>query len=244
MNHHIQVNLPKNRYFALLYAMGSTLLLTVALFICQTGFLWGFGYFAGLDVLNASHHGVLVSMATISTCITMSLLCVGLAFWRDGRRMWQILGVRPFYWRSLAVCLWWLLLFLVLSELIIHVLGRTPMAFMDRLMSTAHLPLLVVAMTVVAPIYEELMFRGVLFDAWRQVFGVYSEKISILCASIINSVLFASIHLQYTLFEMGIIFGLSLIFCYTRVYCRSIIAPILLHIFNNGLAMVMYLLYT
>lgn len=231
------------RPFALLYATVSTLLLIAALFVCQTAFVWGFGHLTGMNLLSASRHGMVVAVATIATGVVLSLLCVLLAYWRDGRRVWQVLGVRPFYWRSLAVCLWWLSLFLVVSEFVTHALGRTPMAFMDALMSTAHLPLLVVAMVVVAPIYEELIFRGVLFDAWHQVFARFGENIAIICASMISSALFAVVHLQYAAFEMGMVFGLSLVFCYARVYCRSLIAPILLHIFNNGLAMAMYLFY-
>ena len=60
-------------------------------------------------------------------------------------------------------------------------------------------------------------------------------------ASVITSLVFAVMHLQYGLYEISTIVVLALIFCYARYKSGSLFLPIALHIFNNGLAMWQYL---
>lgn len=220
------------------------LFMIMLLFVCQTGFVWLIGDINQMTLINASHHGGVVSLSIVMTACVMSLTALLLIYQRVRGQIWQFLGVRPFYWRTLAVCTWWLALFLVLSEFITHALGRTPLDFMDALVGTAWLPLLVVATVVIAPIYEELVFRGMMFGMIQDACSTHGIKTANLIASVISSLLFAIIHVQYEWFEMGVIFVLAMIFCYARIHCRSLIAPMLLHILNNGVAMVVYLYTT
>ena len=99
--------------------------------------------------------------------------------------------------------------------------------------------LLILTMVVIAPIYEEVMFRGILWSAVREQFegakGVW-------VTSLITSILFAIIHLQYEIYEMSVIFLLALLLSYARARSNSLYLPIILHIINNGVAMWMYLI--
>ncbi|MCP3897075.1 CPBP family intramembrane glutamic endopeptidase [Moraxella sp.] len=218
------------------------LLLILFMFISQTAYVWLFGRVLGLSLMAGSRHGVVVSLSIMTSALTLSVIGLIMArcHARDGLTEW--LGFRPFYWRHLAVCTWWLALFLVVSEFITHALGRAPMTFMDGMMSTANLPLLILATVVIAPIYEELIFRGVMFGLVKDAIHPNNPYNSLI-ASLITSALFALVHVQYGAFEMGEIFGLAMIFCYARIHCDSLIAPTLLHILNNGLAMAVYLFY-
>lgn len=218
------------------------LLLILLMFISQTAYVWVFGRMLDLSLIAGSRHGVVVSLSVIASALTLSMVGLIMATYHARDRLVKWLGIRPFYWRHLAVYTWWLALFLVVSEFITHTLGRAPMTFMDGMISTANLPLLVLATVVIAPLYEELIFRGVMFGLIKDAIHPNNHHAS-LTASVITSALFSLVHVQYGAFEMGVIFGLAMIFCYARIRCDSLIAPILLHVLNNGLAMAVYLFY-
>lgn len=115
-------------------------------------------------------------------------------------------------------------------------LNREPMAFMDELVSTAHpFWLLGVAIIVVVPIYEEMMFRGFMWT------GLAQSAVGMWGASLITSVIFAWIHFQYGWFEVLSIITLAMLFSYARAISGSLWLPIALHMINNGLAMLEFL---
>lgn len=97
-----------------------------------------------------------------------------------------------------------------------------------------------VILVVVAPIAEELIFRGWLYGKLRAVLStkladVWSMVISILLVS----VLFGIIHLQW---NVGVnVFAMSVALCGLREITGTIYAGILTHMLKNGVAF--YLLY-
>lgn len=149
------------------------------------------------------------------------------------------LAIQPFLPRiALAVLSLWVI-FLIISESITYLLDKNPSAFVDSLYFTAEPKwLLILVMVIIVPIYEEFVFRGVIWSALReQLVG----KRGVLLASVVTSLLFAIIHLQYDYYEMSVIFILALLFSYARYKSGSIIVPIIIHIINNGMAMWQYL---
>jgi membrane protease YdiL (CAAX protease family) len=86
----------------------------------------------------------------------------------------------------------------------------------------------VISVAIVAPIIEELFFRGFIFNSLQKV---YSQNTTNLIASLI----FACIHLQFNviipLFILGYIIG------YIRIKTNSVIPCIIFHIINNSLAL-------
>ena len=95
-------------------------------------------------------------------------------------------------------------------------------------------------LVVVAPIAEEMIFRGWLYGKLR---AKLSEKVSNVAGMIISillvSVLFGVVHLQW---NVGVnVFALSVVLCGLREITGTIYAGILLHMLKNGVAF--YLLY-
>jgi len=86
---------------------------------------------------------------------------------------------------------------------------------------------------VVAPVVEELLFRGILLPAISRLTGVRA-------AILIVSVLFAIVHGSY-LPQTVIFFILSMAFSLAYIYRRSIIAPIAMHAFFNSLTVAVIL---
>lgn len=87
-----------------------------------------------------------------------------------------------------------------------------------------YMGLLFIAMVIVAPILEELMFRGILLDR-------LSLKLSPLWAIAITSLIFGLLHHDYV---GNIIFGIVL--CLIRLRDRTLFAPILIHMLSNLIA--------
>lgn len=81
---------------------------------------------------------------------------------------------------------------------------------------------------VLPAIGEEFFFRGVLLRLFREWTG------NVHVAVIISAFLFSALHLQFFGFVPRFILGMFL--GYLFVWTRSIWAPVLVHFFNNGLA--------
>ena len=95
-------------------------------------------------------------------------------------------------------------------------------------------------LVVVAPIAEEIIFRGWLYGRTREkLLKKYSNKISVVISIILVSLLFGIVHMQW---NVGIsVFALSLVLCALREITGTIHAGILLHMLKNGIAF--YLLF-
>ena len=86
---------------------------------------------------------------------------------------------------------------------------------------------------VVAPVVEEVLFRGMLFDMIRSRAGLAA-------AFLLSSLVFAVMHLQPAVMAVALPSGMVL--CYAYIKTRSIFSCILLHMMNNALAMALNVL--
>ena len=90
-------------------------------------------------------------------------------------------------------------------------------------------------LVVVAPIAEELIFRGYLYGKMREKFSqITSEIWSVIISALLVSIVFGIVHMQW---NVGVnVFAMSLVACALREYTGTIYAGILLHMIKNGLA--------
>ncbi|EPY7206026.1 CPBP family intramembrane glutamic endopeptidase [Klebsiella quasipneumoniae] len=85
-------------------------------------------------------------------------------------------------------------------------------------------------LAAIIPFYEEVFYRGCLFDALTSVF-----KGRLFFPSIITSVIFSFMHTQYSgIMPFLIMFFISLILINARLTCNNIISPIFLHCTMNS----------
>ena len=94
------------------------------------------------------------------------------------------------------------------------------------------------ALAVIAPIAEEIIFRGWLYDKLRKTIP---GKLSILISIILVSTLFGLIHGQLNVAVN--VFALSVIACLLREITGSIYAGIYLHIIKNIIAFLLVYVY-
>ncbi len=93
--------------------------------------------------------------------------------------------------------------------------------------------LFVVPVAVLAPLSEELLFRGILLpwlSRWMPAWGAVA----------VSGVLFGALHFHYGLFLLVTVFY-GLVLGWARVSSRSLRAPILLHMLINGVGSVVLL---
>lgn len=81
----------------------------------------------------------------------------------------------------------------------------------------------------IAPIAEEVIFRGYFFDVLKRSFGAY-------LTILLTSVIFALVHgpqLKFELIPLGAVFTIGLVLGYFRYESRSILPPIAFHFLAN-----------
>ena len=97
-----------------------------------------------------------------------------------------------------------------------------------------------IILIVVAPIAEELIFRGWLYGKLRPMLSArMSDRASMLISIFLVSLLFGIVHLQW---NVGVnVFAMSIVLCGLREITGTVYAGILTHMIKNGVAF--YLLY-
>ena len=90
-------------------------------------------------------------------------------------------------------------------------------------------------LVVVAPIAEEIVFRGWLYGKMREkIASEYSNKVSMVVSILLVSLLFGAVHGQW---NVGVnVFAMSVVLCGLREITGTIYAGILLHMLKNGVA--------
>lgn len=102
-----------------------------------------------------------------------------------------------------------------------------PSWMQDVYRSAVFPPLLLTAIIVVAPLLEELFFRGFVFE------GLRHSLLGDVGTIVVTALVWASIHLQYGWFYLGHIFVLGLLLGFARSRTGSIVPPVLMHSLVN-----------
>lgn len=196
--------------------------------------------FAIVNAFVVGTQGFKVALATLVGGVAMSWASYALAgVFGDAK---TILALHKFYKKHLTGSLGLLVMFVLATTLLENYYQNSPMDFMNVLLDESSFWLFVLLVVVVAPIYEELVFRGFLMGVVLRAKSTLSIKQRWLFATVFSSLAFTAIHLQYDWFGLGLIFVLSLIFSWARLVSGSVFLPMVLHFLNNSLAMVVYLL--
>jgi len=191
---------------------------------------------AGTDPGNlaaelAAAGDLMMVAALLSSAIGIALVFVGLAVGK-GIRPRIALALRPPSTRSVVMWLGIIAAMAAASDALTSLLGKpiVPEFMSDLVQNTSSAPLLWFTIIVAAPIFEEVFFRGFLLEGLRR--GSMGDAGAI----VLTSLSWASIHIQYGLYEIGTIFVFGLAFGLARVGSRSIWVPIAMHMGINLVA--------
>ena len=83
--------------------------------------------------------------------------------------------------------------------------------------------LLLIAVVIAAPIFEECLFRGFLFSGQQQ------SHLGTGAAIVFSAAAWAVIHTQYGTFDLITVFVFGIILAVARIASRSLLLPITLH---------------
>lgn len=126
-----------------------------------------------------------------------------------------------------------ILAFAMASDTLTWLLGKPIVPeFMQVAWSTAEKISFTIAVIVVAPVTEELIFRGFLLS------GLRPTRLGASGAVLVSSATWAAIHSQYDLYFMASIFVLGILLGTARVKTGSIFAPIALHALSNVVSLI------
>jgi hypothetical protein len=136
----------------------------------------------------------------------------------------------------------WLLIlaaFLFLSDGVSLLLHQpiVPPFMVDAYKTASSLPVLLFAIVVVAPIFEEIFFRGFLFQ------GIRYSRLGSVGAIGITSLIWAVIHPQYDIYGMATVFALGLLFGIARLKTDSIHLLMVMHSLTSLVATMETALY-
>ena len=172
-----------------------------------------------------------VTMWSGIVCSAAVLLLVGL--WKKSK-ITEVLAIRAAPAQQFAKWLGIFILVMAGIEVLGLILPDLHSDFMDKVMrSVTDKAGLIIGVGIMAPIFEELLLRGLLLHSVRRI---SNEHIAIA----VSAFVFTILHLQYEVLIMLLILPLGVVLGYARTRTGSILVPIVLHIVNNTGSILLY----
>ena len=178
--------------------------------------------------------GLFLALSEIFTAPLVIGLTLLVAWLRKGPAIRDYFAVRRV---PGPVILRWLLYTAVFAALleVSSVLAGQPSVpdwMKDIWRSAAFLPLLLFAIVVVAPVVEELLFRGFFYE------GLHRSRLGPVGTLVLASLIWTAIHMQYGWFHLGQVFATGVVLGVARLATGSIVPPVLMHALLNVTASV------
>lgn len=183
---------------------------------------------------NPLKHGDFFSSLVIVNAFVCGSFIIAFIKLKKGASLRDYLALKPV---SVKVLLLWvgaILLFSISVELINRLLGtaRIPPSMVLMWENKNSLILLVVALTVAAPLWEEMLFRGFVIR------GLQSSVIRSGGAVVVASLVWTLIHDHYEWGFLVVLFLIGLILGAARIHTGSIYVPLAMHTAQNAMALV------
>jgi membrane protease YdiL (CAAX protease family) len=191
-----------------------------------------FDLFDYSDFMSAIDMGLLLSLSIIISAIA----CLGLIYVfvkaNRGAPFNAYVGFKSIGLKTAAVAVLIIVGFLALSVLVNYALDIPVESdvMTDAYITSVWPSLFWIATIIFAPLFEEVFFRGFLFEGFR-----YS-KLGAAGAIFVTSLVWAGFHMQYGLFQIASIFVLGIVLGVVRYRTGSLWPPIIMHALNNFLA--------
>jgi membrane protease YdiL (CAAX protease family) len=180
---------------------------------------------------QAGTDGLFMALATCATMLVCTSFLALIVYLRGCPLVWYF-GLRWVEFATAGKAVVALLAFIAVTDGLTYLLGRPIVPeFMDKVYATAgFLPLLVFALVVAAPVFEELFFRGFMHR------GLAAGRLGNTGAVVVTALCWAVIHLQYDWYGIATIFLMGLLLGAVRVRTGSTALTILLHGIANFIA--------
>jgi membrane protease YdiL (CAAX protease family) len=194
-----------------------------------------------VDRPETAFDGDLLAIGIVVSASIGTAMVVGVTALRSWSRTRDALALSIPSFTAVAGWLAVSVVMLVASDTLTWVLGKpiVPDFMLDVVRSVTMDPLLWLAVIIAAPLFEELFFRGFLIEGLRR------GRLGGAGAVIVTATCWASIHIQYGLYEIATIFVFGLVLGAARIRTGSLWVPVAMHVLTNLVAtMEAYLLGT
>jgi membrane protease YdiL (CAAX protease family) len=183
-----------------------------------------------VDPQRVNNDGTAVAVATFIS-IPVQVTTLVLAARMTSVDMLDYFGLRVPRWRETAIAVAALAAVIVLGDALTVGLGRdlVPSSQLELYRSAQQdgtLLLLLLAVIVVGPVGEEVLFRGFLFR------GLIQEPRDGLPGILAIALIWAALH-QHDWFDTSLLFAFGVFFGYARLYSGSTLLAVLLHMLVN-----------
>ena len=220
-----------------------TLLIGIVFLIAQVVAAGIYIAFAMRDVPRAKMHdalgtlqfdGLFVSLCSFASLVVCVPLIIGIVKLKRGSNLKGYLALHRPSFRQLWRWSLFTVVFCFLTDGLISLLHQPMVSdfMLKTYANTSPRWLLWLALAVAAPVFEEICFRGFIFT------GLAESRLRWQGATLITSLLWASIHVQYDWYGMATIFALGLVLGTARAITNSTLLTMSLHCLINVLATV------
>lgn len=222
--------------------VGWSALLTLLFIGMQTlGAAWAISHLARLDprlgamvlIERIERNGTVLTIAALLSSTVCMGAIFGIATLRKKGSPWAYLQIRSPDLRQLGLWLMITLGAIIGIDSLKGILGIeiVPQFSIDIYTTAGSLPLLYLVVVILAPLYEEMMFRGFLLQ------GLRYSWLGSMGALWITALIWAAIHTQYDGVNILtiVLFGLLLGLAQLRTQC--LVIPMAMHALNNLISM-------
>jgi hypothetical protein len=163
-----------------------------------------------------------------------TLLLLFLVRIRKGPPAREYLCLRLPAWKIFAVWILITVLFDACSAALSYLLDYSAAMeiWVELLQTDPPVPLVIVSVILMAPIFEEIFFRGFMFA------GIKDSRLGAPGAIVITALTWSVIHFQYGLYMIATIFVLGIVLGMARLRTNSLYLTIAMHATVNAIAMV------
>jgi membrane protease YdiL (CAAX protease family) len=184
-----------------------------------------------LELNVVTTHALTISIATIAS-MPPATAVLFLAVWRARCSMVEYFALTRPARKDLLIGIAFVAVLVPLGDLTSYLTGHdiVPASIVDlykTARASGHILTLAFALIVIAPLMEELLFRGFLFR------GYAASRIGVTGAILLTSVIWAAMHIQYDLFYIVQIVVLGCVFGWIRWRSGTTLLTIILHALVN-----------
>lgn len=215
-----------------------SLVILFAYTILQTLVMFSFAKLFNVDLTDEHSfiNGDLTGLTILISAIVGSVMVID-ACKRLKENYIETLSISPFKSKDLIISLLAFILFFILLNWLSEYIPDLQDDFAEKLFKSSKYPvLLFLGIGIAGPIFEELFFRGFLINT----FNLLNKSVHF--SVLVSSVIFAIVHAQYNLAVTIAIIPFGLILGYSRVYSKSIIPSIIIHVLNNTITIAAFYL--
>jgi membrane protease YdiL (CAAX protease family) len=204
------------------------------------GFGWGIVVWltdGNIDVGKLAENGNFIlgcSLFSQPIALGFMFLCIKL---RSNNSLGDYLALKKTKRKQIGVWAGWFLVVMVLMEGATALLNQPPPASMVMIYKSSSLWLVLITIILVAPVAEELFFRGFMFT------GIAASKAGAAGAVALSTIFWSGLHVQYGWLGLLYITLLGIVLGMARLKTGSIIAPLILHIANNAISTVWLMIF-